>query len=42
MRRDRVDDLVGRHDDVDHLEIRLEAVADEDAAGVDELGKAIK
>ena len=39
MRRDRVDDLVGRHDDVDHLEVLLQPVADEAAAGVDQLAQ---
>ena len=39
MLRDRVDDLLGRHDDVDHLEVLLQAVADEATAGVDQLAQ---
>ena len=35
----RVDNLFGRHDDVDNFEIVLEAVTDENAAGVDEIAQ---
>jgi hypothetical protein len=35
----RVDDLVRRHEDVDHAEVLAQAVPDEQTAGVDEVAQ---